>query len=835
MKLLVTRPALDAGPLSDLLTAAGHTILLDPLLSIRFRDRSVLDLAGATGLLFTSGNGVRAFAALSKQRDLPVYAVGDRTATLARELGFDRIESADGDVAALVALVRTHRRPEDGLLVHVSGHDIAGELAQTLEGAGYAIRRAVLYDAEPAADLAPATRNALGTGTLDGVLLFSPRTARHFVALMHLSGLSGRGQRLTAWCLSPAVAKALDGLKLAQVLVAPKPTQAALLALVPPASAAASPPPIAAAPKEDVLTETPPPKAPPSITPPPANSKAPAIKKPRIEPTIAASMPPAEPKIEPKPAPKIEPESPPPTAPVVTETPMTGDMAPDADFVPSFPFEMPEVDPIDGPPPTIGRAPRQRRSPIVWVALVVIVLIGGVAVLGPKLKEKLADAGYLDSAPPAREPETASGGTTLHAGGVVDNNPEPEVSSGPHTMMPAHEPPLGNSPLPPPSSPTPVAAPAPTIIAAAPSPPAPSIPAPSTPSPTVTASAPPASPSPSYTPPPAASDPIPGGAFTARLDAAEARLDRLQANAAPAAAVNGLQQGVTVLGQRLASLEAKPSVDPASLQAVAADLQRVTATLNDAGARIARLELQVQQQATAQRNEKATVLALAELKDLLAGSGPFDGPVGVLKSSAGDDPAAAQALATLDHFAAQGVASRAKLTEELAGLPAAINRPLPPGADASLWQRIEARAGQLVSVHRIDDAGTVDKLPPGPDHSLAVAGAALGAGDLAGAVQAVQAIDGRAGEAVKPWLNEAKDRLAVEAAVSQLGALATQRLQSTGMPQPAPVARPAPTPVAMPAPAATPSPTPAPAPAPTPAPAPAAAPPAPPSDQDTLQ
>jgi len=790
MKLLVTRPALDAGPLSDLLTAAGHTVLLDPLLSIRFRDRSVLDLDGATGLLFTSGNGVRAFAALSKVRNLPVYAVGDRTATLARELGFAGVESADGDVAALVALVRLHRKPEDGLLVHVSGHDVAGELAQSLEGAGYSIRRAVLYDAEPAADLAPATRTALGTGTLDGVLLFSPRTARHFVALMHLSGLSGRSQRMTAWCLSPAVAKALDGLKLAQVLVASEPTQSALLSLVPPAGAA---------PKEDVLTETPPPKTPPS------NGKAPAIKKPRIEPTIAAAIPPTEAKIEPKPEPKIEPESPPPIEPVVTETPLTGEMAPDADFAPAFPFELPEVDPIDGPPPPADKAPRQRRSPIVWVALVVIVLVGGVAVLGPKLKDKLADAGYLGSATPAPETANASGGTTLHAGGVADSNPEPEVSSGPHTMMPAHEPPLGSSPLPPPTSPTP------TVTAAAPASPPP---APSAPSPTVTASAPPANPSPVYTPPPVASDSALGGAFTARLDAAEARLDRLQANAAPAAAVNGLQQGVTVLGQRLATLEAKPSVDPASLQAVAADLQRVTASLNDAGARIARLELQVQQQAAAQRNEKATVLALAELKDRLAGSGPFDGPVGVLKSAAGDDPAATQALATLDHFAAQGVASRAKLAEELAGLPAAINRPLPPGADASLWQRIEARAGNLVAVHRIDDAGTVDKLPPGPDHSLAVATAALGAGDLAGAVQAVQTIDGHAGAVVKPWLDEAKDRLAVEAAVGQLGTLATQRLQNTAMPQPAPVAKPAATP--------------APAPAATPAPAPA-------SDQDTLQ
>jgi len=763
MKLLVTRPALDAGPLSDLLTAAGHTVLLDPLLSIRFRDRSALDLAAVTGLLFTSGNGVRAFAALSTRRDIPVFAVGDRTATLARELGFERIDSADGDVALLVALVRAHRTPEDGLLLHVSGHDVAGELAQSLEAAGYGVRRAVLYDAEPAADLAPATRTALGTGTLDGVLLFSPRTARHFVALMHLSGLSSRASRLTAWCLSPAVAQGLDGLKLAEIRIAAEPTQAALLSLVPPTPGAMP------APKEEFLTEAPPPpdKA--------ANSKASAIKKPRIEPTLAAAIPPSAPAIEPTPEPRSEPV-PPPIEPVVTE-------APDADFVPPFPFEPADADAIDAPVPPAGKTPN-RRSPIVWIGLVVLVLVGGVAVLGPMIKTRLEDAGYLaDSSAPPPATGTAgapAAGTTLHAGGIADTGAAPEVSSGPHTMMPAHEPPPGSAPLPPAAPPVPAAEVPPAPSAVAVNPPAPGEPEPN------------ASPNPT---PAGPSDPVPGGAFAARLDAAEARIDRLQATTAPAGAVTGLQQGVSALTQRLAALESKPTADPASVQTVAADLARVTATLNDTASRIARLEQQVQQQASAQRNEKATVLALALLKDRLAGSGPFDGPVGVLKSAAGDDPAAAPALATLDRFAAQGVASRAKLGEELAGLPAAINQPLPPAADASLWQRMEARAGKLVSVHRIDDGGTVENLPPGPDRSLAVANAALKAGDLAGAVQAVQGMDGPAGEVVKPWLSEARDRLAVEEAVGQLGTLATQRLQNTAMPQPAP-------PPATPAPAA---------------------------------
>ena len=650
MKLLVTRPALDAGPLADRLTADGHTVLLDPLLAIRFRETAALDLDGVTGLLFTSGNGVRAFAARSERRDLAVYAVGDRTATVARERGFTRIESADGDVAALAALVVAHRQPGDGTLVHVTGSAVAGDLAQRLEAAGFTLRRATLYDAEPATELTPETRAALADGTLDGVLLFSPRTAGQFASLVRQSGLSTAA--VSAWCLSPAVADALDNLALAHTHVAAEPTQAALLSLVPPAH------PGSRRPQEEFLTE------------------APADRT--IEPT---------------------PEAPPPPSP---------------------------------PTPK----PHSRAMPLLLAGAAILVAAGAIAVLTPSVKQRLVAAGLISAAP---------------------------------TAAPA--------PSAPPAEPTP--APAPPPVQAAAEPPAPAPDQPPSPSPSETAASVPGNPgaiaptSPVYAP----TDPARDSGLAARLEADEARLDQLQSAADKA---GGLTDTVGGLQQQLATLAAKPAVDPASVQAMAADLQRLSASLGDSAARIAKLEAQVQQQATTQRNEKATVLALAELKDRLAGSGPFDGPVAVLKAAAGDDPASAPSLAILDKFAARGVTGRATLAAELDGLPAAINQPEAPSADAGLWQRIEARAEKLVTVRRIDDGSGAEKLPAGPDRSLAIGAAALKSGDLAGAVAAVQGLDGRAAEIAKPWLAEAGDRLAVEQAVDRLTAAATQRLQAAG-------------------------------------------------------
>lgn len=229
MRLLVTRPPEDAARFVAALRAGGHTAVVAPLLEIAVR-ATAPDLAGVQALLFTSANGVRAFAANSARRDLPVFAVGDRTAELARETGFRDVRSAAGDVAALAALAAAQAEPAAGALLHVAGSKRAGDLAGALEDAGFAVRRAVLYDARPVAALPEAARRALAQGALDGVGFFSPRTAESFVRLVRAAGLSHATEGLTAVCLSPAVAEAARDLTWRDVRVARTPTQEALLA-----------------------------------------------------------------------------------------------------------------------------------------------------------------------------------------------------------------------------------------------------------------------------------------------------------------------------------------------------------------------------------------------------------------------------------------------------------------------------------------------------------------------------------------------------------------------------------------------------------------------------
>ena len=232
MRVLITRPLDDAVALAEKLKARGIDSLTNSLLAVRYEDGPPVDLDRAQALLFTSANGVRAFVRRNDDRTLDVLTVGDATARAAKEAGFARVQSASGDVAALAELVLHTRDPGNGALLHVAGSRVAGDLEGMLTREGFTYRRVVLYGAETATDLAPATVAAFHDGDIAGVLLYSPRTATTFAALAERAGIGRAVGAVTAYCLSAAVAEKARALNWQSIRISPRPEEAALLDMV---------------------------------------------------------------------------------------------------------------------------------------------------------------------------------------------------------------------------------------------------------------------------------------------------------------------------------------------------------------------------------------------------------------------------------------------------------------------------------------------------------------------------------------------------------------------------------------------------------------------------
>ncbi len=232
IRALVTRPLADAGRTADALAARGVSALVEPMLRIEFLPTVALDLAGVQAFLFTSANGVRAFAAASRERDLPAFAAGDATAREARAVGFRRVESAAGDGRALARLAAARCDPSAGSLLHASGEAVTGDLAGSLAEAGFAVRREALYRARPAGSFSPALAGELAAGRLRLALFFSPRTAAVFARLALRSGVEESCRSVHACVLGEAVGRALEGVAWREVRIAGRPDHEAMMAEV---------------------------------------------------------------------------------------------------------------------------------------------------------------------------------------------------------------------------------------------------------------------------------------------------------------------------------------------------------------------------------------------------------------------------------------------------------------------------------------------------------------------------------------------------------------------------------------------------------------------------
>jgi len=228
MRILVTRPLEDGREIARLLAERGHQTLLSPLLEPRFQDgplpKGVFD--GVHAVLATSANGIRALIRRTARRDLPIFAVGPQTADEARAAGFSDVRSADGDAKALAEAARRWAPPRATLL-HVCSEDAPGTLCDLLGQSGLTVRRCALYTIEPATQLTAEAKAALQNRALDAVMFFSPRTARIFGQLAEDMPMDG----LTALCISQASADALAPLAFAQIRIAARPHQDAMLML----------------------------------------------------------------------------------------------------------------------------------------------------------------------------------------------------------------------------------------------------------------------------------------------------------------------------------------------------------------------------------------------------------------------------------------------------------------------------------------------------------------------------------------------------------------------------------------------------------------------------
>lgn len=232
MRLVLTRPQDDSERSAVGLRARGHDVLVAPLMRVEPVGADLRPHWGA--IVITSANAASAIASHPVHAQLvklPVYAVGKRSADAARQAGFANVTTAGGDLRDLLRIVSAHRPDTKAPLLYLAGEDRSGDLIGDLAVHGIAAELAVVYRAVTA-PFPPALIAALKAGEIDGALHFSKRSADNYVDGATKAGIAAQALGIRHFCLSAQVAAPLKAAGATDVVVARRPDEGALLALV---------------------------------------------------------------------------------------------------------------------------------------------------------------------------------------------------------------------------------------------------------------------------------------------------------------------------------------------------------------------------------------------------------------------------------------------------------------------------------------------------------------------------------------------------------------------------------------------------------------------------
>jgi len=197
--VLVTRPEPGLSATMAEVRALGWDAVACPMLDITTFEPVAPGEFRA--VLVTSANALPALR--DWPRDRLVVAVGARTAARARTAGFVNVEAADGDARALAAFCRARGVTGADVLL-ASGEGYGVELAQDL-----GVQRIEVYAAAMCEALPEAARDALRSGRVEAVLLYSGKTAEAFRGALGAEEVTALSA-VRALCLSEAIAARLN-------------------------------------------------------------------------------------------------------------------------------------------------------------------------------------------------------------------------------------------------------------------------------------------------------------------------------------------------------------------------------------------------------------------------------------------------------------------------------------------------------------------------------------------------------------------------------------------------------------------------------------------------
>jgi len=213
MHILLTRSLEDSYEIILKFQRLGHKVSHMPVINIKKIDYEHLKFSDFKGIIFTSSNAIKCLNVSSIDKNINCFCVGSVTERKARNVGFQNVYSADGNVNNLKELILQNFSQKDGKLLYVSGEIISVSLDKDLISEGYSLQRLVNYSADPIEELNQKFIDELKSSMPDIVYVYSQNSAKNFLKLIKKYQLVDYWMNTNLMCIGEKTSSMLNAIK----------------------------------------------------------------------------------------------------------------------------------------------------------------------------------------------------------------------------------------------------------------------------------------------------------------------------------------------------------------------------------------------------------------------------------------------------------------------------------------------------------------------------------------------------------------------------------------------------------------------------------------------
>ncbi len=213
MHILLTRPMEDSKELILKFSSMKHKVSHLPLLQIKKKEIEDPIFEQFKAIIFTSANAIKNLDTSKIDKNIICFCVGNATERKAKELGFQNIFCAEGNVNNLKELILQNFNPKTGSMLYVSGEIVSYDLDKDLISENYIVKRVKNYTAIPNENLDDNFLINIKSSVPDVVFIYSENSARTFYKIIKKHNLDSIWMETNLMCMGEKASSALNDIK----------------------------------------------------------------------------------------------------------------------------------------------------------------------------------------------------------------------------------------------------------------------------------------------------------------------------------------------------------------------------------------------------------------------------------------------------------------------------------------------------------------------------------------------------------------------------------------------------------------------------------------------